>query len=350
MKTYNNILVHCLVNLGDVLVSTSAVALLRRLNPGAKITMMVRPNVRELVENNPVIDEVLLFDYQSKQKSLRAMLAMVGEIRRRNFDLCVSLDRKSRPAILTWLAGIPVRVGPTMIFDRKPSRITWLYTDVISMDYDFENTLQAENYQQIVRGFFHSDQHAKPVMGMPGTANEEKANALLALLPKADKRIALCVKGTFPLKTWPKEYFLQVIAALRKKYQASFYIIGAPGDRDYAEEFVRASQTPIANFCGKTSLKDMVPIFKKSDLFLTVDTGAAHVAATTGVPMVVMYGCISPRRWHPVSDRAEVLTANEPCCPCHIPADACPSAPKPKCLWSVTPSMVLEKCEKMLQL
>ena len=262
MKQYKNILVHCLVNLGDVLVSTSAVALLKKLNPEARITMMVRPNVRELVEGNPVIDEVLLFDYQSKQKSLGAMWAMVKELKRHHFDLCLSLDRKSRPAILAWLAGIPVRVGPTMIFDRKPSRITWLYTDVVPMDYDFENTLQAENYQQIVRGFFHSDQHAKPVMGKPALQNKQKADALFALLPSAERRIALCVKGTFPLKTWPKEYFLQVVAALAQKYDAAFYIIGAPGDSDYAEEFVRESKVPIANFCGKTSLKDMVPIFQ----------------------------------------------------------------------------------------
>ena len=65
MKQYQNILVHSLVNLGDVLLSTSAVALLKKAYPTAKITMMVRPAVAEVVRNNPVIDEVLIFDYQS---------------------------------------------------------------------------------------------------------------------------------------------------------------------------------------------------------------------------------------------------------------------------------------------
>ena len=66
-KQYKNILVNSLVNLGDVVLTTSAIALLKQAYPQAKITMLVRPVVREAVENNPVIDEVLIFDYKSKE-------------------------------------------------------------------------------------------------------------------------------------------------------------------------------------------------------------------------------------------------------------------------------------------
>ena len=63
-KQYKNILVNSLVNLGDVVLTTSAIALLKQVYPQARITMLVRPVVREAVENNPVIDEVLIFDYK----------------------------------------------------------------------------------------------------------------------------------------------------------------------------------------------------------------------------------------------------------------------------------------------
>ncbi|WP_314762709.1 hypothetical protein [uncultured Selenomonas sp.] len=62
MREYRKILVYALVNLGDVVLSTSAVALLRKAYPQARITMMVRPVVRQAIENNPVIDDVLVFD------------------------------------------------------------------------------------------------------------------------------------------------------------------------------------------------------------------------------------------------------------------------------------------------
>ena len=151
MKTYKNILVHALVNLGDVILTTSAIALLRKAYPEAKITMLVKPAVREAVENNPVIDEVIVLRYKAKENSVGQMWAMLKDLKRRDFDLAVSFDRKLRPALLCWLAGIPTRVGPDKVFDDKPSKVTWLYTDVIPVTHDLEHTLQAETYQSIVR-------------------------------------------------------------------------------------------------------------------------------------------------------------------------------------------------------
>lgn len=106
---------------------------------------------------------------------------------------------------------------------------------------------------------------------------------------------------------------------------------------------------PVANFCGKTNLVDLAAVLKRTDLFVTVDTGATHIAATTEVPMITMYGCTSPNRWHPINPNARVLTSNETCCPCTYRADACPSNPKPNCLWNVTPTAVLKECESILR-
>jgi len=55
---------------------------------------------------------------------------------------------------------------------------------------------------------------------------------------------------------------------------------------------------PVMNFCGEMTLVDLAALIRKSDLLITVDTGATHIAATTGVKMVTMYGCTSPDRWH----------------------------------------------------
>lgn len=347
-KEYKNILVNALVNLGDVVLTTSAIALLKKAYPKARITMLARPVVRQAVENNPVIDEVIIFDYKAKQNSFHKMMEMVETIKSHRFDLSISFDRKLRPALLCWLARIPVRIGPDRVFDDKPSRVTWLYTKTIHIDHDLNKVLQAETYQSIIRGFTGQTEHAKPVFACIMPENEKKADSLLSRLPNVEKRIALCVKGTFPLKTWPKEYFVKVVDELNKKYNAAFFVVGAPNDRAYADEVISSMHVPVENFCGETSLVDLAALFKKSDLLVTVDTGATHIAATTGVPMVTMYGCTSPDRWHPINDNARVLTTNEPCCPCTYRADECPSNPKPNCLWHVTPDMVVNECVNLL--
>ena len=345
---YKNILINALVNLGDVVLTTSAISLIKKNFPETKITMLVKGVVADAVKNNPVIDDVIVFDYKAKENSLSKMKAMVEEIRRRNFDLSISFDRKLRPALLAYIARIPVRVGPNKVFDDNKSRVTWLYTDVVKIEHDLNKTLQAETYQTIVRKFFKIDGHEKPVFAKIFPENVLNVDKLFSRLKKSKLKIALCVKGTFPLKTWSKEYFSEVINYLAKNYDAAFYIVGAPNDRDYADEVIKETNLPVENFCGETNLIDLAEIFRRSDLFVTVDTGATHIAATTGVKMITMYGCTSPDRWHPINDNALVFTSRENCCPCNVKAQDCPSYPKPNCLENVTPLMIIEACNKLI--
>ncbi len=336
---FKNILVNALVNLGDVVLTTSALALIKRHFPDTRITMLVKPVVKDAVIDNPVVDEVIVLDYRAKENSFGKMRDLIKEIRRRKFDLAISFDRKLRPALITFLAGIPRRVCPSKVFDDNKSRVTLLYTDVVEISHDLNKTLQAETYQEIVRKFFKLEGHAEPVFPKkPSPVAEE----LLNRLPPARFKIALCVKGTFPLKTWSKEYFAEVVRELRQRYDAAFFIVGAPNDRAYADEVIAACGSGIENFCGETSLTDLAELFRRADLFITVDTGAAHIAATTGVKMVTMYGCTSPDRWHPINPNAVALTSREPCCPCTFKAEDCPTYPKPACLQNVTPAQVLE--------
>ncbi len=351
MKQYKNILVYALVNLGDVVLTTAATMLLRRAYPEAKITMMVKPMVKDAVIGSPVIDDVIVFEYRSRENSFGAMCRMVKELRDRKFDLAVSYDRKLRPALLAFFAGIPERIGPSRVFDDIPSRVPWLYTRTVPITHNLDSTLQAETYMAIANGITGEKGTAVPAIAPPQESDKAAAGKLLARLPKASKIIALCIKGTFPLKTWPKEYFGTVVRALSEKYDAVFCVVGAPGDRDYSDEVI-AEMAParVLNFCGDTTLRSLSALMSRVDLFFTVDTGAAHISATTGIPMVVVYGCTSPKRWHPINSNARVLTSNEPCCPCHYAADACPSAPKTDCLWHVTPEHAYKACEELLKI
>lgn len=348
MREYRNILVYAMVNLGDVVLLTSAIALLKKAYPQAHITMLSRPIVREVIEHNPVIDDVILFDYKAKQNSMKQMWSMVQELRRRKFDLAISFDRKLRPALLCLLAGIPVRVGPSRVLDARPSRVTWLYTHTVPITYDLDETLQAETYQEIIRGFTGAAGHEHPVLPTPTEAQRTKAAALLSSAA-GKRKIGLCVKGTFGLKTWPKEYFAEVVRALNLRYDAAFYVTGAPGDYAYAEDVISAIGIPVENLCGKTNLMELAAFYEQLDILISVDTGGAHIAAVTGVPLVVMFGCTSPRRWHPISDNAKAFTSNEPCCPCSYGETDCPSYPQPNCLYHVTPDVVLAECIRFLE-
>ena len=320
---YQNILVYSMVNIGDVLLSTSAVALLRQAYRQAKITMMVRPEAADLIQDHPLIDEVLTFDYRGQDRRLSAQWRFWRELKARNFDLAISFDRKSRPALLCLLAGIPVRVGPDRVFDNNASWVTQLYTHVISIPFDLANHLQADTYQEIVRRFAGISGSANPVLGRITQEHEAKSRELLSQLPVKDYRIALCIKGTFALKNWPRERFAELVNRLDNKFNATFYIVGAGSDLAYADEFISMTNATVANFCGQTTLRSLAALLLQTDLLLTVDTGGTHIAATTGIPMVVLYGCTSPKRWAPYSSQAVTISKDPDCCPCALPEDGC---------------------------
>ena len=350
---FKNILVSALVNLGDVVLTTAAIKIIKQHLPNTKITFLVKPVVREAVINNPAVDDVILLNYRAKTNSFREMRDVVKELRRRRFDLYISLDRKLRPAMLAFLARIPVRVGADKVFDDKKSRVTWLYTHTVHIDHNLNTTLQCETYKTIVRKFFAVDSlDAKPVFAAISENDRRKAKKMVAAF--SDKPIALCVKGTFPLKTWPKEYFAQTVALLNEKYDVkNFFVVGAKGDLPYADEVIaaiktQAPETNVVNFCGQTSLTELAALFAECRLLLTVDTGGAHIAACVGIPMVVVYGCTSPLRWHPQNDNARVVWTRESCCPCSVKPAQCPYAPKPRCLYGVTAQSVLDTIDELL--
>lgn len=338
---YKNILVQVLCNTGDVVLSTGAIALLKKAYPKAKITVMVRPVSQEIVKNHPMIDEVLLAEYKSKQWSFAGMLSLVSEIRRRNFDVAICLDAKQRSALLVFLAGIPVRVAADSIFKRLSSWRRKMFTHIISPDCNVNNSHQSEIFQSIIRQFTNTTDIVKLEMGKPKTENENKVAQLLEKLPTHKKRIALCVKGTFALKDWPKERFIELIEKLQNySPDAAFYIVGAPSDREYAQKIIDATSVSVANFCGKTTLVDLKELLEQSSLFVTVDTGAVHIASTTDVPIVALYGCTSPVRWHPLNANYAVLYAGVLCSPCSVPENACPE--QHACMRSISVENVLK--------
>lgn len=352
MIKYKNILVHALVNLGDVVLSTSAIALLKKVYPEARITMLVRPEVMDVVCHNPVIDDIIVFNYRSKHHSLGCMMTVIREIKSRRFDLAISFDQKQRPALICWLARIPTRVCSDINFDGNPSRIAWFYNKVVCIDKEFlHNNPQAESFQEIVRQLSNDNRHDVPVIPAPTTQSQETARTLLSVFPQNTKKIALCVKGTFPLKTWPKESFADLVHRLSHKYKASFFVIGAPGDCAYADEVIAAIGNiggRVLNFCGKTSINELTALFGMTDLFVSVDTGSVHIASTTGIPMVTMIGCGNPKRWPPLNKNARLIVADIPCRPCSCPPEGCPTWPKPECQQLITVDNVFKNCCELL--
>lgn len=347
-QEYKNILVHSMVNLGDVVLSTAALELLRRAYPQAKITFMVRPGIASVLKNHPYIDEVIAYDYKSKGDRL-SILRMAKEMRKRRFDLSISLDRRPRLALLTWLAGIPVRVGPAKVFSDTTTWGTRFYTDVVAIPHDLTQHLQTENFQEIIRQFTKCEmEYVRPVLGHPDQTEMDEAKRLLDTLPDKKITLAMCVKAVFPLKNWPKERFAAVVSRLYETLDIRMFIVGAPEDREYADDIIQMAGVPVGNFCGQTSLAVLASLFFQSDMMISVDNGSAHVAAATNLPIVTIFTCTPPRRVKPSAEISIALGGQLSCCPCDYAPENCPH--NKQCLTAVSVDEVVLAVGEVMQM
>ena len=305
------ILINQLNNIGDVLLATSAISLVRQVYPDAWITLMVVPRVASVFEGHPLVDEVLPFAYHSKDSSIASMWRMAQEIRKRKFDLNISLDFRLRPLIIALLAGISQRISGDGLYQYKKQWYRCLFTKLYSVEGQYAEH-QTETFLKIVRPFLRLPDDASALPSLPPStpANRDKARKLLGIQSGTGdypKKVLFCVRGTHPEKNWPQEYFAKVIDATASHYNADCYIIGAPSDYDYAQTVIDKCGKTVENLCGKTETTDLVALFEQSDLLITVDTGSAHIAATTKIPIVSIFLCTNPVQWRPLSDKAIVL-------------------------------------------
>lgn len=349
-QSYKNILVFCLRKIGDVIISTSVPYLLKKAYPDAKITMMVRPLTQEIVNNNPVVDEVMIYSYTHKT-TFSEVHQLAAKIKEKNFDLAIITDNKPRSAMLAWMARIPERVG----FEKIEFRNCYLklfYTDIIKIDYNTARTLQAKNHEIFINQFTGRNDVAKMIM--PDVSLESKLKiddlfhqAISEHNVKNPLKIALCIRSGVSTKDWPFEYFRATVERLYNLYpQAVFIIIGSPADQEYAARFIEKTNAPISSLCGKTTLTELAYALSSSDFFLTVDTGSAHIAATTDTPMVAMYGGTSPKKWGPYTKHVITL---EPSCKCH-PCDGTKiKCNDPKCLTTISVDDVVRACNEKLR-
>lgn len=206
---YKNILILNLRKIGDTIMATSSAYLLKKAYPKAKITMMVKPMTKSIVENNPAIDEVMLYDYSHKAK-WSEIKKVSNQIKSKNFDVAIVIDNKPRSALLSYLAGIPKRIGFEKITLRN-IYLTLFYTDIYKVDYDFINTQQVKNHEIFINRITGRFDKAKMVM--PNLSNESqlKVSSLLDNLSKNRLNVALCIRSGIKFKDWSQENFIKVL-------------------------------------------------------------------------------------------------------------------------------------------
>lgn len=274
--------------LGDVLFSTCALKALRRAYPEAFIACIVHPRTLEVLQDNPSIDEIIIFDERKKDRHLLSKFRFVSHLRRRNFDTAYLFHRSFTRSMLLALAKIPHRIGY-----KAKKRTGLLLTKKIALPK--EKLHRAEYFLDILRQcgivvdvreyeFFVDNSSRKRIAEM---LEEER-------LKKSDFLVCLNPGGNWLLKRWFPERFAQVADRLIEEFNAKIIITGSSKDLSLAKEIAsQMNRQPIIT-CGSTNLKELGAIIERSKLFISADSGPMHIAVALRVPTIALFGPTSP--------------------------------------------------------
>src|SRR5579883_22264 len=315
--------------LGDALMTTPAIAAIRRAHPDAEIDTIAGASsgysAADVLAMNPDIDRVIP--------------RVAGGAAARCFQLAKVLWQDRYQAVVV-LPSIPA-YNMTAKLIRTPICIT---TPPLQGQIHM-----ADHLLQAVRPLTADHQgENRLVLQVPQTALQEAKERLSDLQRRNAPLIGVNVGATRPQKRWPEDHFVSLVSQLVN--DANVAILGGPveSDRSTAERIRQSvGAERFIDLTGKTTITDLAAVIACCDALVTADTGAMHIASAVGTPQVALFGSTDPAITGPYGPSpARVIYKSLSCAPCgkHPTCDG-----RFDCLQSITPDEVLLALRHLLR-
>ena len=306
----NNLLIIKLRYIGDVLLATPTLRAIKAAWPDVRVTMMVNRGTEGVLSGNPDIDEILVLD----KVSLAAQWRLIVQLRRRRFDTVIDLTDGDRSAFLSWVSGASVRIG----FNDEHRRRRVCYSAIVPPQPGLRHRIERDLAALKSLGVPASEQQPKLWLT---EEDEASADQLLDRLGIRRERALIILQpgARYWFKAWPAERFAELADRLASEYDCQVLIGGSKDEEALAQRIHEAATSRPVSIAGRTTLKQFASIAKRAALFVGNDSGAMHIAAAMGTPMVALFGPSNPDEWGPRGDRVQVLYKGLDCRACFHP-------------------------------
>lgn len=309
---YKNILIVKLSAIGDVIHALPVAHALKQTYPQARITWVVEKPAYDLLTNNPNIDEIIIFD-KPKFKTLTGLLsngyAFSKQLKSHKFDLAIDLQGLFKSAAISYLSGAPKRLvycNARELSDKIGERICG----------NHENGHIVDRYLDVAKYLGCKIDQVEFPMNITEIEAQKAEDIANHAGVKLDNPYVVLAPGTnWPSKCWPTTHFAKLADKLYDDHIIPV-IIGGPSDNRLAQEIIANTKIHPIDLTGKTSLKQLAYIIKKSRTFVGGDTGPLHLAVAVGARVVTMFGPTDPKRNGPYGENHAVLLAAVLCQGC----------------------------------
>lgn len=308
-------------------------------------------------------ENLLLVSTKSLPKFVASLLRALWRVRRAGVDTALDLEFFARnTALIAWLSGARRRVGVHAWFGEGAWR-GQLMTHRVKFNPHLHISGMFRALGEAV--FLDAADFPRIETSTPGTerigdrfvAGPEDSVEIDNLLSDCgwceDERIVLLNtnisdRELIPLRRWDEECYAEVARKILEEFpDVRVLLTGAPKEIDSVAALEKNIGSPrCRSVAGRTSFRGLLTLYTRAALMVTNDSGPAHFAALTEMPVVVLFGPETPQLWKPLGREVRVVYRGLPCSPCFSVYNGRSSACRKNACMDIAPERVLrEVCE-----
>jgi heptosyltransferase-2 len=310
--------------IGDALLATPMIELLREGKPDAEIHAFVMfSSTRDMYEADPCIDKVHHYDFLNESKS--GATKFVAGLRRERFDISINIYPQNRKEynLISFIIGAKRRLA--VQYRRRDRRnLSWFNTDTIVED-DLLHCVEENVRLLSILGIEHElkeETLPKLRMNMSDARSEFADKWMREHGFTGDELLIGFHAGTALFKNhirrrWEPEKFAQLAIRLTKEYSAKVLLFGGPDDEDANAIILKKAAGHITPVETK-SILDSAAVMQRLKLFVSNDSALMHIAGALELPTVAIFGPTNEAYVHPWKTRYKIVHTGIECRPCFV--------------------------------
>jgi len=323
---------------GDAILTLPMIQKLKEKYAESVIDVLCIPSTKEIFLNSSAVDNVIVYDKKSGQKSFRDLLMLIKKIQKKNYSKIYSPHRSFRSSIIVWLSKCKETYG----FDN--AALSFIYKHKIHYD---KNKHEVERNLKLIK-YDTSKNNWRIYPEIKFT--EEIENKVEKLIQSITKKIIAVAPGSvWNTKVYPEEYYKLLVDYLISKNYYIFFI-GGKDDQILCERLNKKFEENSFSLAGKLSIVETIAFLKKCSLLICNDSAPTHMAMAAQIPALTIYCSTVPEfGFYPYNSISDFISYDGlKCKPCGIHGHKkCPINTF-DCGYLLTPDMVIEKVNNML--
>jgi lipopolysaccharide heptosyltransferase II len=341
---YKRILIIRLSSLGDIILTTPFLKILRQNFPDAEIDYCIKSEYKEVLAFNPNINNIIEVDNDLDFPGLKSLRK---KLQSNSYDLVFDLHNNLR----TFYLKLFLRFKTNLFVFKKYSFRKFLLVkfklnlmkDVPPIAERYISTLNDLKEINLSQNNLHPEVYTNPEA-------EKKIDEILNKLKITGEEKLICIvpNAKHFTKTYPAGYYIELINKMGDDY--SFLLVGKENDKKVINNIKSGTGKNVYDLCDKLSLLELTALMKKCALVISGDTGPMHIAEAEDIPLIMIAGSsVKEFGFYPQSENSSVIeNTGLSCRPCsHIGRESCPKVHF-KCMKEIKPEKVLSLMHNFL--